>query len=410
MPAHNTLYQELYQTLSTAAQGRAPSSSVARLTAIVLGIIAAKSCLIAQVAQELNSLALTLALPESIERRLRRTLNDPYLRPDIFYQPLVSQFLDWSHVMRGSRQVVVAVDESTKEDEIHLFRVSLTYQGRAVPLAWAIWEQSTKLATGAYWRNVDQVLAIVATLLPFGIKVTVVADRFYDNPPFTDRLAAYGWHWIIRVKSKGSIRFLDRQGREQALRDLIDRHVRVAGRRWKTRGKVFKDAGWREVSVVAMWGQGHKELLAVLTDLEPRWEVLAIFERRSWIEPAFRDDKSRGWHWEDSQVKGLDHQGKLLLGMAIASLITLCLGLQEAKERLERLVAQPIPKGTKVGKPRRVKVSLFTLGLARAKKWLYGNIQYFGQWLLTELEAPSWQQIWYAHQSLRYIFHCPVRP
>ena len=409
MSAPLTVYQELFQVFQTAAGNRVRVSSIARFTVFVMGIVAAKSCILAQIARELEGLALTKAVADSIERRLRRILNDPHLTPEVFYQPLLRQLIDWQQIVNSSRRLVLVIDESTKEDEIHLFRVSLTYRGRAVPLAWVVWQQNTKMAPGAYWLYVDELLATVAALLPSGVDVIVVADRAYEVPAFVDRIAALGWHWIVRAKTKASTRFLDYRGHQQSLASVLNRHVPEPGRRWKAQGWVFKDAGWRKVSVVAIWGLSWNEPLAVLTDLRPTWEVLALFDRRFWVEPSFRDDKSRGWQWENCQVKGLEHHQRLLLLMAAATLVTLCLGLQEAKACLERLAARLTQGRAEIGKPRKAKLSLFSLGSARMKKWLYGTIKSVGRLFLTDLNAPSWQQTWYQWQSLMYIFKT-VRP
>lgn len=157
-------------------------------------------------------------------------------------------------------------------------------------------------------------------------------------------------------------------------------------------------------SVVALWDQREEDLLAVITDLPARWEVLALFDRRFWIEPAFRDDKRRGWQWEDCQIKGLVHHQRLLLAMAVAALVTLALGVQEAQARIARLSIRPV-------KPRRAKESLFTLGLTRAKRLLYRTITAIGQLRLVPLGPGSWLHTLYAQQALHYYFrNCTVRP
>lgn len=156
--------------------------------------------------------------------------------------------------------MVLAVDESSKGAEVHLLRVSLPYRGASLPLAWAVWEQNRPL--------------------PAGLPVVVVADRAYDIPAFVDRVAAYGGHWAVRCKANGSMRVRDRRGREQAVRDLARRHLPGPGRRWKGRGQAFKEAGWREASLVGVWGRGQKAPLVVLTDLPARWRVLRPYQRR----------------------------------------------------------------------------------------------------------------------------------
>lgn len=91
MPAQVPLFQELFQRIgATAGAHRVRKSTIERLALLVTGIIAAKSCVIAQIAAELFSLGLTRAsVPESIERRIRRILNDQSLDPRSCYEPVL---------------------------------------------------------------------------------------------------------------------------------------------------------------------------------------------------------------------------------------------------------------------------------------------------------------------------------
>ena len=120
MSAPLPLYQTLLQRISAAVPATVRRSAVTRLALLVTGILAAKSTVLAQLAAELDALALTAATtPESIERRLRRTLNDPHLVPHTCYAPVLRQVLDWDQLLRGSRQVVLSLDDSTKTDHCY---------------------------------------------------------------------------------------------------------------------------------------------------------------------------------------------------------------------------------------------------------------------------------------------------
>ena len=275
MPAQNALYQEVERQMTTiTTEADLRSTSVRRLALLVTGIIAAKSCVLAQVAAELEALKLTEAhWTESITRRLRRPRNDPALTAATCYEPVLARVIDWPAVLRGSRRVVLIVDESSKEDEVHLFRVSLADWGGSLPLAWAVWEQNQPLPDGYYWQTVDALLARLAALVPAEVEVIVVADRADDIPAFVDRIASYGWQWVVRCTAGSSLRWRDYQGREGALRDLVARHLPGPGRRWKARGQVVTAAGWREASVVGVWAPGHAERLVVLSDLPAHWAV-----------------------------------------------------------------------------------------------------------------------------------------
>jgi hypothetical protein len=140
--------------------------------------------------------------------------------------------------------------------------------------------------------------------------------------------------------------------------------------------------------------------------------VLRQYDWRFWTEPGFRNDKSRGWQWESSQVRGVAHHQRLLLALAWASLVMLCLGVQAAQARLTALAARPIRvrEGRPCpGKPQHARESLFTLGLRRTRTWLSQTWTGTFPWRLPGLDGASWTQRWQFHQAYRFIFQT-VRP
>lgn len=413
MPAHVPLYQAVLGKIQAAtAEHGLRATAVARLALLVTGILAARSSVLAQVAAELWALGVTAAGPDSQARRLRRALSDRRLEAATCYAPALRATIDWSRAIRRGQQVVIALDESSQDARVHLLRASLTYWGTGLPLAWEIWEQNVPLEPGRYWAGLDRVLDRVAALLPAGVAVVVTADRAFDVPPFVDRVAARGWQWAVRLKANGAVRFRDHLGRERPLRDLVRRHVGGPGRRWKARGHVFKDAGWRAASVVAAWAPGQAEPLVVLTDRPPRWEAIKLYGRRFWIEPGFRTDKTKGWRWEDCQVRGLAHQERLLLAMAWASLLVLGLGLGRAGAQVrdrDARAARRAAAGHPPAKPQPARESLFTLGLRAVRRCLYGHASPPLDWRLTHLDGPSWNDRWYHLQAYAFIFRQTVR-
>jgi Transposase DDE domain len=409
MSAQRPCYQVIHQRITAALPRAIPAASITRLALLVTGILAAKSAVLAQIAAELDALALTRATtPDSIGRRLRRTLQDGHLDQATCYTPVLRHVLDWDEVLRGQRRVVLIVDESSKADDLHLFRIALPYWGGSLPLAWCVWQQNVALPSGYYWTAVEQVLAQVAALLPAGLEVVVVADRASAIAPFIDRLRSYGWQWVLRLTTSGSHRWCDRHGREQALRTVLAQHLAQPGQRWHTRGRRFKDAGWRQVNLVGRWAVGYQEALVLITNLGERWSVVALYQRRFWIEPGFRSDTRTGWQWEASQVRGVAQHERLLVGMAWASLVALVVGVEAAAAAVARLAAQrrrrPRPQA------RQARESVFTLGLRALRHWLYQATHCALHGQLSQLDAPSWEQQWYQHQSLRLIFGSPVRP
>jgi hypothetical protein len=403
MPAHLPLFHDLFARLSqTCPQLRKTART--RLALLVSGILTAQSCVQLAVAEELLHLEFTRARTlDSVGRRLRRILRDTRLDAVTCYQPALRAILDWDAVRAATGRILLIIDESTAADRIHLLRIALAYRGGALPLVWAAWEQNVAQPDGFYWQTMDALLDRVAALLPAGLEIIVLADRAYDVPPLLDRLTSRGWHWIIRVKTKASTRFLDTCGREQSLSALLRHRLRKRGWRCKLRGQLFKDAGWRTVSIVGLWSERDEEALVVISDLSATYELLVRYRQRFWIEPGFRNDKSAGWQWEACQVSTLAHQQVLLVAMAWATLLTLCLGSERAEQTLQEQASRPARR------PQHARFSLFTLGLQALRAFIHHPERWHLRWRLPALDAPSWNRQWLTLQR-RQCLAQTVRP
>jgi hypothetical protein len=380
----------VYQQLVAQIKRCAPAlriTSVRRLALLVQGIAASERCTLRRAAREVRALGLSCAQPESIARRLRRTVADLRLDDGAGLAALLGEAIAWPR----DAPVLLVLDESTTPGGLHVLRLSLAYRSSCLPLAWAVWPHQQKLAPGAYWRHVDGVLARVRALLPPGVRVVVLADRAYDVPPLIDRLAAVGWDWILRVKARSKLVWRGADGTDQPLRTLVAAALTRPGTRVRASGSAFKQAGWRAAHLVGEWGHGYAEALVVLTSLPPRWSVLSRYARRFWIEAAFRQDKSQGWHWAQSQIRDPQHQERLLLALAWASVLVLSLGAQEAAAAVAARRA-----GGGRAAPTHPRDSLFTLGLDRLRAALYGTLRGRLRWRLPRLTARSWCAEWRA--------------
>lgn len=404
MPASCSLYHTVHRQIVRVAAD-VPVAAQLRLTLLVTGIVAARSCVLRRAAPELAALGLTATdRADSIGRRIRRTLNDPSLTADRCYAALLPLVLP-THPAPGSPPLVLILDESTHTDRVHLLRMSLSYRGGSVPIAWAVWEQNVALPEGGYWAAVDEVLAATAVRVPTGVAIVVVADRAYAVPALLDRLIARGWHWVVRVTTTGSHRWRTAQGSDEGLRDLVAARLAAPGTRMRATGAFAKKAGWRDAALVGVWAAGQAEPLVVLTDLPPRWQVLRLYARRFWIEPGFRLDKRRGWDWEACQVRAVAHHTVLLLALAWASALVICIGAADAAQQRAALAHRPSRRTREHARD-----SLATRGLAAIRRWLYHPGRYRLIWTLPNLHGPRWNEEWLGAQIHHALFALPVRP
>lgn len=385
----SVVYREIRHLLNEHLDPAVTESTRERLALLVTGILAAKHAAPAQVAQALHALGLSAAKAESIERRVRRIENDPQVSAAWCFHPLARERLCWG---RPSALVLI-LDPTTQEDRLVMVSAAIWYRGRALPLAWAIWPGNTPLMDAGFWARIKALLAQVAELLPVGVPVTWLADRAFGTPSFTDLLAEYGWHYIVRVQ--GHTRCRTRLGQEQQVQQL----VRLRGQRAKLRGQVFKKRGWRTASVVVHWGRTHKAPLCLVSDLSPGWVLIHLYRRRYAVEATFRHYKAYGWRWEQGQVTNLQHVERLLVGMALATWVALMVGTQVAAE----LLAEH-PTGRRRTKPSAAKYSLFVLGLERIACIQNAESPMALRWQLTDWDAPNWEDQITWHHTRAFVF------
>lgn len=387
-----SLYQEIERAVSHWVDPRVAPSTVERLVLLVTGIIGSESVSPARIAKAVKTLGLSDASAESIERRIRRIENDPALTASLCFHPYARHHLCWGK----PKALRLAIDPTTQDDRVVMLTASVQYRGRALPLAWVVWPANQPMTGARFWARVEALLDVVAELLPAHVSVVWLADRAFGTPAFTDLVTARGWDYITRLQDQ--TRCEDRCGVERQVGQL----VRRPRQRAKLRGRVFKKRGWRSASILVYWGKRHASPLCLATSLGAKWEVLFVYRQRYAIEALFRDCKSAGWQWERNQVTDLVHTERLLVGLALATWLTVAVGAQVATEILAR------PATPRRSRPDLAKYSLFTLGLDRLREWWAGLCHTRLCWHLVDWSAPNWSVQLGAHHARAFIFQ-PLR-
>jgi hypothetical protein len=396
MTASETLYHEIHARMWSAMRpAGVRATTITRLALLVVGLVLSRGVVGRQIAVAMRALPWGVAVQAAaIRRRVQRTLADPALQAATGYGVAVAAVVPWECVRSGRGVVVLIVDDTSQRDRVHELRLALAYRGTALPLAWQTWEQNAVQPDGAYWKALDDVLTAAAAIVPPDLPVVVLADRAFDVPAFVDRVSAHGWHWVVRAKIRGSTRFRDARG-ESTVGGLVARRLGPRrGARCKTTGHVFKHAGWRPASMVML--RGADGPLALLSDLPARWALIALYRQRFWIETSFRNAKTLGWRWEDTQVRDPAAHATLLLAMAWATLITLCVGAASAEIALLTLCTAAAPQ--------HARDSLFTQGRRRLQHLLLTAGVTVLPWRLPDLLASTWDASWRAAQARNHIF------
>jgi hypothetical protein len=372
------------ETLLRESGDQLPRATRQRLVMFVVGVLLAGTIVLRRVATTQTHIGLGTAQAASHERRLRRILNDAQLGQAVpMYGRVVRRVL---RRLRTGQRVWLILDESGHSDVVRVLLAAWWYRGRAVPLAWVLWP-AQQPHDQTYWQDCEHLLSQVAAILPPGLQVTVLADRAFGCPGFTDLVVAQGWTYLVRVQGQTRLRHAD--GTEQSFQSLLP----AAGTRWCGSGHAFKKQGWRAVSVVASWRVPCREPLLLVSNLPPSWDLVRQYRLRAAIEALFRDWKTSGWQWEASQVRDVAHQAVLVLVLALATLVTLVLG----EEAAQAILAQPAQTGRR--RPWHARDSLVRLGRDRLWQRIWQDDASPLTWELAHVDAPNWStECWHAAQ------------
>lgn len=245
---------------------------------------------------------------DSQRRRLQR-----FIQRQIDMEQFFSHWT--SSVVRSLklRKLVLAVDETKLTGRFGVMVVGLVFKGRCVPLAWRVYQANS----AAHYPQEGQVRLILNLLqaieagLPWPCSVRVLADRGIGTSPDLMRgIMTMGWTFLFRVTKQSKIILPD--GREVTFYN----QVTAPGESYQASGVVFKKRGQVPGHVRVMWAEGAKERWALVTNdpVLTGWE----YAQRMWIEQAFRDLKSHGWHVEQAWLTCPQRMERLWILLVVA--------------------------------------------------------------------------------------------
>lgn len=361
-PLATTILEWLLVPLSTAGYAR-PFAK--RLALLVSGLLVADTASQGNLATALAGLQVSAAKPESIARRLARLLDDPRcdpqrLLPAVFTAALLATLLHSEILAHAAnerstpfhherfRPLHLVVDLTTKHEQVVVLAVGLAYRGIVLPLAVRVWPNNTALEDGTYWRHLLSALAEVHDRLPPPLRehVVLVADRAFGVPRMVDAANAVGWAWVLRVQGQVRVRLPD--ATITSVRALASHpgaiwfsgfaQATVEDEALPTPTvAVFKDAGWRPCQVIAVWDAAAADPWLLITNLPASRDQIRAYAQRWAIERLFLSWKSHGWNVETLQMRTPERVGRLVAGLALATLWCLLIGAAHADVLLTEL-------------------------------------------------------------------------
>ena len=227
--------------------------------------------------------------------------------------------LRWIVSLWSSTQIALTLDASSLGEKFVVLAICVVYRGGAIPVAWTMLPAGKKRAWRPHWLRM---LRQLRPALPHDWTVLVLADRGLYARWLFRRIVRLGWHPFLRINQRAKFR---PAGRAQFvwLRELVGQ----VGMRWRGEGTAFASRACHlDCTLIAWWGEGHKEPWFVLTDLSPNCCDAQWYGLRSWCEQAFKCTKRGGWQWQQTQMSDPARVARLWLAMAVATLWMITLG------------------------------------------------------------------------------------
>jgi len=228
--------------------------------------------------------------------------------------------------------LVLMLDETRGPGDVRCLKLSLGYHHRALPLAWTCYRDGRLPAPMP--QLIERLLrGAMASIRPQAHPtITLLADRGLAWPRLLDLCRELGLSFVLRVQS--STRAMSGDGPVRR----VDHWTRRPGDRFSAAVRVFKKAGWRDVHLLAVWDVRCKQPWLLISDRPGLSAAVCRYCKRMWCEQSFRDDKSGAWQWHTSRVRDPQRAARLLLLMALATVLAVMLAGQMIKRGLRRSI------------------------------------------------------------------------
>src|SRR5664279_62435 len=314
--------QRLYSTVYNALVQLLPNERDSRLTNmafLMIGILGARSVQSGRIAAYIPLHIKKL----SIVRRMERFLDNGAIRVRSWYEP-IARWLVQAASVSGE---IALVWDSTKVSAHHrLVLVGIAYRQRVIPLTWT-WVRSSR----GHSRTSLQIalLSYVRSLLPAGVRVSLVGDCEFGHMPILLTLQEWGWDYVLRQSGH---QLVDVESEPDWLR--LDALLIRRGE-WRFVGDVFLTASQQvPTHLLLAWERRYPTPWLLATNLTNPRVILRLYHRRMWIEETYGDLKDNGFDLERSALCQFLRLSRLTLAVVLLYVWFLAFGADQVQRGL----------------------------------------------------------------------------
>jgi hypothetical protein len=252
--------------------------------------------------------------PESRGKRFARWLQNDQVTAEVYFVPsaevLVRQL--------ALQTLVLIIDGSVVGRECVALMMHVVYKGRALPLAW----QVRRGKKGHF--PADRHIALVKQthkLLPRGAAVVLLGDGECDGTLLQPTLQALHGSYVVRTGSNITVWWDGECFRCETVAACIKPGTLVA----RTDVRVTA-AAYGPVRLLCCWGKGYQEPLHLRTKMASADEACGLYAKRFRIATFCADQKSRGFHLQQSHLADPTRLARLLSAACLAYIWIIDLG------------------------------------------------------------------------------------
>ena len=331
---------ELYRIWRDRLLQQIPDDCETRLTNmlyLLMGIFQAKTVHLNLIARKLPIRAKKL----SIVKRLTRFLANTNVNVRQWYHPTANWLL---RSASNVGQVHLIIDSTKVSGYYRKVMVSVAYRRRSLPIAW-FWVSGSR--GHCTTKAQIELLQYVTTLLPAGVKVSLVGDCEFGNPLLIEYLDYWGWDYALRQAKDTLIMDKDKPEWQR-----LDSLVLTSGQTIWMGPVVLTQASSYPSNVVLHWKKGEKEPWYLATNQLVAQHALRLYRRRMWIEEMYGDMKGHGFDLEISRLHHADRLSRLSLAVCLLYVWLIAIGEYVLKNHY----------GDEVDRSERYDLSIFRLG------------------------------------------------
>lgn len=293
-------------------------SRIVNLAWLIGGMYLAKSVHLTHIACKIPMRVQKL----SLERRLRRLVDNAAIRVRQWYAPVMKALLAGA----GSGGEIRLIIDTTKIGSGHrLLMVAVAYRRRALPIAWT-WVRHHRGHSTT--RKQVKLLSYVRRFIPAGCAVSLVGDGEFSSTLLLEYLDNWGWTYALR-QAKDHLVMVYGTTHWQRLDELP---VRRGHRYWWGR-LVLTRASSYPTRLVAYWQTGHDQPLYLATNCLLPEQAIRLYRRRMWIEEMFGDMKKHGVDLEATRLRHFLRLSRLTLAACLLYVWLVSLGDSVQREQ-----------------------------------------------------------------------------